>query len=221
MSFKANTPKHKLPREKLIELGPSNLTDAELYAIILRTGSKEKNVIQLAKEVSKLNNNFDLSYIDFLKIKALGPVKSTILTALNELSKRNYEDKTKEIPILDNIDKVLQQLQKYRNKNREYLVGLYLNARNGLIKKHIISIGTLNSAMVHPREVFLPAFDIKNPACSLIIAHNHPSGDCNPSLEDISITQKLLEASTYLGIELKDSLIITKRDHYSILKDVI
>ena len=210
-------PSFKRPREKLLELGPQSLTDAELLAILLRTGYKGKNILELSRDIIKyrgLKDLFELSVNEVAKYKGLGKTKATTLLAVGEIIKRVNETGTNKESILSTTDAV-RYVSDIRNKQKEYLVGLYLNARNQLIKRKIISIGTLDSGLVHPREVFHPAIRYKS--VRMIIVHNHPSGNPTPSEDDIKTTKRLQHAGMILGIELLDHVIVTSNAHYSIM----
>lgn len=212
-------PKHERPREKLVELGAQNLKNKELLAILLRTGHEKKNAIELADEVlQKHEIKKLLSYTleDFLKVKGIDQGKACTLVASFELVKRALEVEDNNLPIISSARDAVNHLQELRTAKKEHFVALYLNARNQLIYKETISVGTLNASLVHPREVFKPAIDYL--AVSIIVAHNHPSGNLEASQEDINMTQKLKQAGQLLGVEVLDSLIITENG-FSSLKE--
>ncbi len=199
------------PREKMRDFGPSVLSSEELLAILLGTGSKRQNAIELASKVLneiKSQNNFnDITLEELMEIDGIGLSKACTIIASLELVKRlNIRQSTKEYKInnpksLANI--FMHQLSK---ELREHFYIILLDTKNNIISKEEISIGTLNSSLVHPREVFKPA--IKKSAKSIILLHNHPSGDVNPSNEDIRLTLRLEEAGRIIGIEVLDHLII-------------
>lgn len=203
-------PKHERPREKLMELGAQNLKNKELLAILLRTGYEKKNVIELADEVlQKHEIKKLLSYTleDFLKVKGIDQGKACTLVASFELVKRALEVEDNNLPIIISAREAVNHLQELRTAKKEHFVALYLNARNQLIHKETISVGTLNASLVHPREIFKPAID--NLAVSIIVAHNHPSGGSEASEEDIEITKKLIWAGKILDIRIIDHIIIS------------
>ncbi|MBU1200652.1 DNA repair protein RadC [Patescibacteria group bacterium] len=208
-------PKHKRPREKLLEKGPNALKDHELLAILLRTGYQGKSAIEIAKRILKtipLKKLTNLPIEDLAKLKGVGKSRAAIIASSFAIGKRTYqEDNSIVIKTPEDAVKVVSFL---KNKKREYLVAIYLNARKQLITTKTISIGTLTTNLVHPRELFRPA--IRNNAASVIIAHNHPSGDTQPSVEDKKVTQKLIKAGKILGIKLDDHIIITKNNHTSL-----
>lgn len=205
-----NLPKHERPREKLIEKGALNLRDRELLAIILRTGRAEKNVLEIADDILKKYSKkkiLALEYKELSKIKGIGPEKACTLLAAFELTKRALKVEDNNLPYINSAKDAMAHLQELRTAKKEHFVVLYLNARNQLIHKETISIGTLDANLVHPREVFKPAID--KLAASIIVAHNHPSGGAEPSAADIELTKRLKEAGKLLGIEIIDHIIMT------------
>jgi DNA repair protein RadC len=219
MSKIKNLHKHEMPREKLIEKGPANLKDFELMAILLGTGTRGKSVLQLSKEILKKYPTKNLLALDFeslSKIKGIGPAKVCLFLAAFELTKRALEVEDNNLPTILSAKDAMAQLQELRTIKKENFVALYLNARNQLIHKETISIGTLNASLIHPREVFKSAID--HLAASILVAHNHPSGSLEPSEDDLEVTRRLKEAGKILGIEIVDHVIVTKMAYIS-LKD--
>ena len=213
-----NLPKHEQPREKLIEKGVENLCDSELMAILLRTGVEGKNVIKISEEILNKFPKKKLLSLDFeklSKIKGIGAGKACLLLSAFELTKRALEVEDNNLPVISSVKDAVAQLQELRTAKKEHFVVLYLNARNNLIHKEIISIGTLNASLAHPREVFKPA--IEHLAASIIVAHNHPSGGTEPSEADLELTKRLADAGKLLGIELADHIIITSKEYKSIV----
>lgn len=216
MSIK-DLPKHERPREKLLSSGVENLTDKELLAILFRTGQVGKTVIDLAEEVlAKFPKKqlLHVTYDDLAKIKGLSSGKISTLLASFELAKRSLEVQSNQLPIIESIEQVLVLVHGIRNKKQEHFVALYLNARNELLHKKTIGIGTVNASLVHPRDVFAPA--LEHNACSLIVVHNHPSGDTTPSAEDGEVTVRLTEAGKLLGITVLRHIIVTVDDYRAI-----
>ncbi|MGC9070692.1 MAG: RadC family protein [Elusimicrobiales bacterium] len=202
-------PKIERPREKLMRYGPEKLSNSELLAIILRSGTKEENVIELANKILKrfsANKLPDLTFDDLKDYPGLGPAKACEIVACFELGKRLLKDKKAQIYLTPK--EIWEELKDLRDHKKEHFVIFYLDSRNQEIKREIISIGSLNANLVHPREVFEPA--VKNLAAQIILAHNHPSGDPEPSEDDLEITKRLAEAGKILGIEIVDHIIITK-----------
>ena len=197
------------PREKLIKKGAKALKDFELVAILLGSGIKGKDVIKLSKEIVKLyEDDFSSLTLDkLLSIHGLGVAKASQLISAIELSKRYLVKQNKKIT---NASDVFEELKEYRDKKQEYFLCIYLDGANHICETRIITIGTLNQSLVHPREVFSPA--VEHRCASIIVAHNHPSGILSPSSEDIKVTQRLKESGKLLGIELLDHVIFTKDD---------
>lgn len=209
-------PKHEQPREKLIEKGVENLRDNELMAVLLRTGIKGKNVLKVSEEILNKFPKKKLLALDFEKlsgIKGIGEGKACLLLAAFELTKRALDVEDNNLPTINNAKDAVAQLQELRTAKKEHFVVLYLNARNQLIHKETISIGTLNASLVHPREVFYPA--IEHLAASIIVAHNHPSGEAEASEDDLKLTERLVEAGKVLGIEVIDHIIVAKNEFMS------
>ncbi|MDD5492350.1 MAG: DNA repair protein RadC [bacterium] len=207
-------PSIERPREKLIHYGPEKLSITELLAILLRSGKKGENVVELANKIVKKyghNKLPHLTYNDLQEYHGLGPAKACEIVACFELGKRLLKDKKTELYLKP--ENVFDQLKDIRDNKKEHFVILYLDTRNQEIKKEIISIGSLNASLVHPREVFEPA--VRNTAAQIIIAHNHPSGDTNPSTEDINISHRLAEAGKIMGIEVIDHVIVSKSSYFS------
>lgn len=203
------------PREKLQARGAEALSDYELLMAIIGSGTQYADVTKLAREVQKLlkEKGSELSYEDLHSVKSLGPAKATQIMAGFELWRRQFE--VSERPIIDSPEKAVEQLVDIRDKKQEYFVCLTLDGANRLIAKRIITIGTLTSSLVHPREIFAEA--ISDRAASIIVAHNHPSGTLTPSSADSEVTQRLEEAGVVLGIKLVDHLIVSSSGHLSIL----
>ena len=202
-------PKVERPREKLMQYGPEKLSNSELLAILLRSGKKGKNVIELANKILKRFSKDELPNLTFNDLKdysGLGPAKACEIIACFELGKRLLKDKKAEIYLKPK--EVWEELKDLRDHKKEHFVIFYLDSRNQEIKREIISVGSLNANLVHPREVFEPA--VRHLAAQIILAHNHPSGDPEPSEDDLEITKRLTESGKILGIEVVDHIIITK-----------
>ncbi len=209
-----DTPKIDRPQEKLVKYGTKKLSDAELLAIILRTGTQETNVLELSKKIlRKFNHKLASANIKELQeIYGLGETKSCQIIATFELSRRLEHDENK--PQLISPESVFESVTEIRKSKREHLIAIYLDTKNREIYREIISIGTLNASLIHPREIFEPA--VKNLAAGIILVHNHPSGDANPSDEDIAITNQLTSAGKIMGIEIIDHVIVSLNTFYSI-----
>ena len=202
------------PREKLAARGAVSLSDYELLMAIIGSGNKQADVTKIARDLQKLlqDKGRELTFDDLLSIGSLGPAKSTQIMAGFELWRRRFE--SSEQPVIDSPDKAADQLSDIRDKKQEYFVCLTLDGANRLISKRIITIGTLTSSLVHPREVFAEA--ISDRAASIIVAHNHPSGNLQSSDADRQVTERLKEAGVLLGINLVDHIIVTSKGFVSI-----
>lgn len=212
-------PKNERPREKLLRYGADELSNSELLAIILRTGSNSENILNLSsrilKETGGLNGLMECSADDFMNLKGIGEAKASQLLALAELGKRFKSFKSgDEYKISEPKDAALLVLESMRYLKKEYLKIIMLNTKNIVISIKDVSVGSLNSSIVHPREVFCEA--IKKSSASIIICHNHPSGDPTPSGEDINVTRRLKECSTLIGVELLDHIIIGNGTYISL-----
>jgi DNA repair protein RadC len=209
-------PKDERPREKLIKKGASALKLEELLAILLRTGIKNKNVLKLAKDILSRYNQEKLkniTYEELRNIYGVGPTKAVQILAAIEIGRRFFKPKEEKEIYIHSPKDVLKQTSHLKENKKENFVVLYLDARNKLITKETISIGTINSSLVHPREVFEPT--IRELAVAVILVHNHPSGDPTPSEDDITLTKRLVEAGKILGIEVTDHVIIGKNKYFS------
>ena len=209
-------PKIERPREKLIAKGPQNLKDEELLAILLRTGIEGKNVLEIARQILRKYSKkriLKMKYEDLIKIKGINSAKACTILASIELIKRALEVGEETLPKIESIKDVIAQMSYLRDKTREHLAALYLNARNELVFKKHIFVGTLDANIAHPREIFEHA--LANHAASVILVHNHPSGDPQPSKADLEITKRILEAGKILGVDVLDHIIITKTKAFS------
>lgn len=208
-------PDTEKPREKLKKYGVKNLSDEELIAIILRCGTKNMSVKDLAITIKKKHPKLnDLSYLELTKINGMGEVKAITLVAAIELGIRStYNDDLEKI----NFNKASTIYDYFKNKisslKQENLIAIFLDNKNKLISFKTIFIGTINMSISHPREIFKEA--IKNSAVFLILVHNHPSGDPLPSKADINFTNQVYKTSKVIGIPLLDHIIIGNNKYYS------
>lgn len=205
------------PREKLKLKGPESLSDFELLQALIGSGNKQANVSNIAKEILKIIKQYrlNINYDQLKQIVGMGSAKITEMLAAIELSKRYLVDS--ENPIIDSPEKAVLQLTDIRDKKQEYFMCLTLDGANRLIAKRIVSIGTLNSSLSHPREVFADA--LTDRAAGIIVAHNHPSNINKPSENDLEITKRLYESGKILGVNLIDHIIMTKNDFFSFKKN--
>lgn len=212
------------PREKLILRGPQSLSDSELIAILLRTGTKGKSVIEVAQTlVSEVNlANLGTKTVEsFTKSVGIGKDKAATLVAAFEIARRiKFSDRwysKKKITSPEDLAEIFIPL--LRDEIKEKFIVVCLNSSNQVIKFEVISIGNLNSSIVHPREVFKTA--IENNSANIFLVHNHPSGNVEPSKEDISITKRLVEAGNIFDIKVLDHLIIAGDSYTSFVENRI
>ncbi len=206
-------PKAIRPRERLAREGAGALSDEELIAILLGSGYEGRNVLEVSRQIlSKhpLRHLAELPHGELVRIPGIGPAKACVVQAAFELARRRVDARE---PIAS-PEVVADLVVDIRRSRKEQFVALYLNGRNHLIHRETISTGTLTASLVHPREVFQPA--IGRSAASVVLVHNHPSGDPQPSEEDIELTQHLVEAGQLLGIAVLDHVIVTEHDALSL-----
>ncbi len=214
-----DVPREDRPRERLLKLGPGQLSNQELCAILLGSGTREESVMVLAQ---RLISHFEGLHLlkeatieELTTIKGIGPAKGVLLLAAFELGKRMNQYTPNDRYVIrtpkDGADYIMEEM---RGLNQEHFVVLFLNTKNQIIHRQTIFIGSLNASIVHPREIFREA--VKRSAASIICAHNHPSGDPSPSQEDIHVTRRLVESGKMIGIELLDHLVIGDRKFASL-----
>lgn len=211
-------PVESKPREKMIKSGPEILSLQELLAVVLTTGTKSEGILEMSSRVireygekgiiaqtsaSKLSEELNIP---------LG--KACQIIACGEIGRRFYEKNDSGFTVIRTAKDVYEHLQDMRNLPKEHLRGLYLNSHNRVIHDEVISIGTINTSVIHPREVFRPAIEFN--AVALVLAHNHPSNVATPSAQDIEITEQLVQAGKVLGINVLDHVIITQSTYVSI-----
>ena len=209
--------KDSRPRERLIKYGVEALSDIELIAIILRSGSREYNAKELANKillsVGGINNLYRTTYNELINIKGIKDAKAISLLASIELGKRVLKKNIKDIKI--NTSEKVYNLLKYDliNCYQEKFIALFLDTKKNLITSKVIFVGTLSISTIHPREIFKEA--IINSASSIIVVHNHPSGDSTPSEQDTLLTSSLFEIGKLLKIPVIDHIIIGYNNYYS------
>lgn len=203
-----------MPREKLAKYGAAHLTDVELLYLFIGSGNKQVSAEQIARKILKLlkDKGSSITYEDLLDIQGMGPAKTSEIVALFELGRRYLMPADR--PKIETTEQAAAQLGCVRDKKQECFVVLTLDGANRLIDNTIVFQGTLNQSLVHPREIYAKA--IEDRAAKIIVAHNHPSGDLEPSPEDIEITKKLKEAGMLMGIELLEHIIVGKSGYKSI-----
>jgi len=210
------------PREKLLLRGAHNLSDAELIAILLRTGKRGKSVLEIARELLKREGTLaglaSKSIESLQKVAGIGKDKSATLAAAFELNRRIQSQarllSNKKITSPQDVAEIFIPL--LRDELKERFIVVCLNSSNKIIKQETISIGNLNSSIVHPREIFKVAIDCLS--ASIILVHNHPSGNLEPSNEDISITKKIVEAGKLMDIPVFDHLIVASEGYTSFVE---
>ena len=197
----------ELPREKMKRKGAEALSDIELLQAVIGSGGKGNDFKQIARNlnsaIAKRGANA-LTLDDVLAVKGIGDAKAAVVFAALEFWRRKFTKRT--APLIDSPEKAAEQLAAIRDKRQEHFVLLTLDGARRLICNRIITIGTLTSSLVHPREVFSPA--IEDRAASVIVGHNHPSGSLDVSLQDREVTRRIQQAGELLGIRLDDHIIV-------------
>jgi len=197
----------ELPREKLYKRGASALSDIELLQAVIGSGGKGNDFKQIAKNLNLIIHKCgveDITFDDVKSVKGIGDAKATIVFAALEFWRRKFVKSN--APVIDSPEKAAEQLSEIRYKKQEYFVLLTLDGARRLIGNRVVTIGTLMSSLVHPREIFSLA--IEDRAASIIIAHNHPSGLLEVSSQDREVTKRIKQAGDIIGIRLDDHIII-------------
>lgn len=209
-------PEQNRPRERFLKQGPEALSDAELFAILLRTGTIQENVIDMSNRLIAeygLDKLFECSLKELEKIKGIGPSKAMQILAMAELGKR-YKQSKNIIKHIKSAEDVFNHFhERLKDKKEEHFYILMLGKKNHVIGEEFISKGILDASIIHQREIFKPA--IRNSCSKIILVHNHPSGDPTPSEEDLELTGKLIEAGRLLGIYVADHVIIVNGKFWS------
>jgi DNA repair protein RadC len=214
-------PSDEKPREKLLTHGPESLSIAELTALLLVTGTTKEDVWEMStRVVREYGEKSVFAERNPKKLSAeldVPIVKACAIVAAGELGRRLYERSDSGFKTIRNAKDAYDYLVDMRNLPKEHLRGLYLNSHNRVIADEVISIGTVNSNVVHPREVFRRAIECN--AVAVVLAHNHPSGETTASAEDVEITRQIIQAGKILGIRVLDHVIITKDAYTSVHAD--
>jgi len=206
-----------MPREKLRKHGERTLSNSELVAVALGSGTRQENVQKVADRLLRkygfeaLSN---LSLNEWQSNRGIGPVKACRLKAIFELGRRAFSPKDDERPALSGPREAYHQVRDLRKARKEHLVALYLDAQNHLICRETVSVGSLNTTRTHPREILQPA--IACSALGFILVHNHPSGSLTPSQDDVDFTRAVKRASEIIGIGLYDHLIVSEGGYVSL-----
>ncbi len=200
------------PREKASEYGIKNLSDKELISILLGSGTQKNPVDKLASQILLLidKTNGEATREELKKINGVGDAKAALIGAAMEFSRRRLTPGIRKISYPTDI---LPAVRHYVTRPQEYFIVISLNGAHEIIKTRVVSIGILNRTLIHPREVFADA--LKERAASLIITHNHPSGNLSPSPEDREVTNRLVDSGELLGIKILDHIIFSDRDYFS------
>ena len=215
-------PEKERPRERLLQQGAQHLTEAELLGILIGKGTTRKTAIDLARELldryESLENLFSRSPTELMKIKGIGSAKAATLSAAFQLVRRIQSKTSKDQPSFKRAKDVANlYLPLMKDLRKEVFRVLLLSRSNRLIKEVTISEGTLDASIVHPRDVFREA--LLESAAGVILLHNHPSGNPNPSEEDLRITKQLVEAGRVMGIKVYDHIILAGEDYHSLADD--
>jgi len=211
-------PQEEKPREKILKHGVSVLSVSELLAVVLNTGTKKEGILEMSERIIKgygeggimseknpvsLSNNFNIPL-----------TKAVQIIACAELGRRFFQKNDFSAPVVRTAREVYEYVKDMQSLSKEHLRGIYLNAHYKVIHDEVISIGTVDANIIHPREVFKPA--VEHSAVALILVHNHPSGDTMASEADIAVTEQLVKAGKVLGIDLIDHVIVTKHSFASV-----
>ncbi|MCR4903318.1 MAG: DNA repair protein RadC [Butyrivibrio sp.] len=211
-----------LPYERFEKFGAQSLTDAELLAIVLRTGTTDKTPTDIGREILNAHPDkklglsvlYHLSLKELMEIGGIGKVKAVKLKCIAEICRRITISETNIKPCFDSADKISDYyMEKLRHEENERVIMLSLNNRKELIAESLISVGTVNSSLLSPRNIFIEA--VKNRAVSIVLVHNHPGGDPTPSRADIRVTGNILDIGRMIDIELLDHIIIGDNKYIS------
>lgn len=220
-------PEYERPYEKLELYGPEKLTNSELLAIIIKTGTKEETSIGLAQKILKMNkseDSNDLKFLqdieieEFMQIKGIGKVKAIQLKAMCEITKRMSRPIYRKIKINSSQDAANLLMDEMKYEKREIVKLIILNTKNVVLAIKDVSLGGTNFAMIDPKEVLI--YPIKMSAPNIILIHNHPSGDSTPSRDDIKVTNKIVEAANIIGINILDHIVIGFNEYTSIFAKI-
>ena len=211
----SDIPKSDRPREKLQQKGAEALSDLELMAILLGSGTKGHDVMTVAERILKVldAHNEKLNIDELKKIEGVGPAKATLIAAALEFARRRIRPEGLKISFPADV---LPLIANYADRKQEHFICISINGANEVITSRVVSVGLVNKTQVHPREVF--ADPITDRAAAIIVAHNHPSGSLLPSKEDIEVTKQLKTAGETLGIRLIDHVIFNHKEYYSFLE---
>lgn len=219
-------PETEQPYERCIKYGAGALTDAQLLAVILKSGTKEESALHLAqrilrgKDAKKLGiaSLLAMQYPDYIKIHGIGPVKAVTLLCVVELAKRLSLCKKKSQIVFTDSESVAEYYMEYmRQYDKEHFLLLLLDSKNALIKELEISVGTINASLASPREIMIEV--LRYEAVNFLLLHNHPSGDPTPSSADIQVTRRLMQAGALLDVQMLDHIVIGEQCYVSMRAD--
>lgn len=216
-------PKDERPRERLVNYGVETLSNEELLALILKTGTKDISVKELASniltKIGGIKNFGNINYQMLKTIPGIGQAKACSLLAISEISKRLMQSRSSlNSVVIKSADIAFEYFKNiFQDKKQEYFYCVYLDNKKKVLETKLLFIGTLNQSIVHPREVFKEAYLLS--ASAIICVHNHPSGNVNPSREDIELTKRFFDIGILTGIKLVDHLIIGHDNYYSFLEN--
>lgn len=198
------------PREKIQALGVTQLTTEELLLTILGSGNRKGSLASVVHAITQLLPSKNITLANLRSIPGVGLAKACQVLAVLE-----FVDRLRPLgaPIIDSTEKVLETVSELRSASREMVVGLYLNSRLQLIRKELLAVGSMNEAVIHPRDIFSAV--TTQPVQYLILCHNHPSGVVDPSASDIALTKRVLSAGELLGVQLLDHVIVSATSEYS------
>lgn len=218
-------PKEERPRERMIQYGVESLSDSELLAIILKTGTKDSSVkdiaIEILNSIHTIQDLKDITIQSLMNIKGIGQIKAIELLASIELGKRIFLSTKREEKVKLNNPSSIYKSSKYLfyDKKQEYFYCLYFDNKQRLIERKLLFMGTINQSIVHPREVFKEAYLLS--ASSIVCMHNHPSGDVTPSREDIELTKALVKIGQVANIPVVDHIVVSNEKYYSFYENDI
>lgn len=206
------------PRERLQKYGVENLSNVELLSLIIGSGTKKFSVLEVSRNILKKSGGlkylFQSSFQQLIEEEGVGTAKASLICGIGEIFKRMNNEDTTGIKIKNPVTVAQKVREKIKDASKEHLYCLSLDARNNLIEIDLISMGTANETLIHPREVFKKA--ISRSAISIVLAHNHPSGELDPSKDDLQSTEQIATAGKEMGIPLLDHVIVSDTKHLSL-----
>ena len=208
-------PKHDRPREKLLAKGPGALSDRELLAVLLGKGSPRMDVMTLADKVARVmdERGLDVRVDDLTSFEGIGQAKAALVLAAIEYARRRIKPEGLKITTPSDV---LPLIRYFADRRQEHFLSITINGANEVLNVRVVSIGLVDRSPVHPREVFADA--LADRASGIVVAHNHPAGNLEPSEADLDITLQLRQAGKIMGIELLDHIIFNRNDYYSFLE---